>query len=135
VVRVRRLMTIKNMTLTAMPKSTLMTAQLSIEVYYQPYPATIGKATDPIEPFSQKEMSTLDTIASYPVVFTPETQPVSVQEPSLVGEEPTTLSVVDPFSAPSSQTTFIPTSTPTPSPLVSPTVSLVPTKTPTPSLP
>lgn len=79
VVKVRRLMTVKNMTLTAVPKSSLMTAQLSIEVYYQPFPATIGKATDPIEPFSQKEMSTLDTIASYPVVFTPETQPVSAR--------------------------------------------------------
>ena len=125
VVRVRRLMTIKNMALTAIPKSMLMTAQLSVEVYYQPFPTTIGKATDPIEPFSQKEINTLDKVASYPVMFTAETPSLTSQEIPLVGEEPTTFSVLDPFFSASTQTTFIPTSTPTPSllPLSSPTAS------------
>ena len=129
VVRVRRLMTIKNMALTAMPKSTLMTAQLSIEVYSQPLPTTIGKASDPIEPFSQKEIDTLDKVASYPVVFTTETQPLSPQEPSPVGREPTTPTVADPFT--NSEIKITPS--PTPLPTLTTTPSPTSTETPEPT--
>jgi len=129
VVRVRRLMTIKNMALTAIPKSTQITAQLSIEVYYQPLPATIGKASDPFEPFSQKEIDTLDKVASYPLAFTTETQPLSPQKPSPVGREPTTPTVADPFT--NSEIKIIPSPTQLPTVSSTPSSTLSPTPEPT----
>jgi len=129
VVRIRRFMTIENMGLTALPKSNLMSALLSIEVYYQSLPITIGKASDPIELFSQKEIDTLEKVALYPIVFATEMQPLSSQKTSTVGEEPTTFSVLDPFT--DSEIKIRPS--PTPLPTLSTTPSPTSSETPEPT--
>jgi len=129
VVKIRRFMTIENMGLTALPKSNLMSALLSIEVYYQSLPITIGKASDPIELFSQKEIDTLEKVALYPIVFATEMQPLSSQKTSTVGEEPTTFSVLDPFT--DSEIKIRPS--PTPLPTLSTTPSPTSSETPEPT--
>ena len=106
--------------------STQLSARLTIDVFYANLPATLGKASDPLEPFSQKELSTLDTIRSYPIAYAPGLG-VSSQPSSVVGVEPTTPVVLDPFfpQAKAVTPTRIPTPLPTiirePSPLSSPT--------------
>jgi hypothetical protein len=132
-VRVRRLLRVKDMVITAMPKSNLITAKLTIEVFYLPLPQTIGKISDSLEPFSQKELATIEKIKSYPIMYDSEIMPISPQEIPTIGDIPTEPVVSDPFSAPSIET-VLPTSSPTPSPLLSPTASPTATiKAPTPS--
>ena len=132
-VRVRRLMRVKDMVITSMPKSNLITAKLTIEVFYLPLPQTIGKISDALDPFSQKELATIEKIKSYPIMYDSEIMPISPQETPALGDIPTEPAVADPFSAPSIET-VVPTSSPTPSPLLSPTASPTATiKAPTPS--
>jgi Tfp pilus assembly protein PilO len=130
--RVRRLMRIKDMQLTSLPKSNLVTAKLSIEVFYQPLPTSIGKASDPMEPLSQKEMDTLEKVTSFPVVYATGVQPTLYGTPAVIGEEPRSPALIDPFSLPRRRTAPAPASNPTPSPTVS--ITPKPTSQPTPSL-
>lgn len=120
--RVRRLLRIKSLELSAVPKSTDMTARLGIEVFYLPLPTTIGKASDPLKPFSEQELSTLAKIRSYPIAYAPEGAQTSTG-PSVVGQEPTVPVLSDPF---------FPSTAPVVSPLV-PSISPVPS--PSPSIP
>ena len=132
-VRVRRLLRVKDMVITAIPKSNLITAKLTIEVFYLPLPQTIGKISDALEPFSQEELATIEKIKSYPIMYDSEIMPISPQETPALGDIPTEPAVADPFSAPSTET-VLPTSSPTPRPLLSPTASPTATiKAPTPS--
>jgi Tfp pilus assembly protein PilO len=136
-VQVRRLLRIKRMELTAVPKSTAMNMKLVIEVFYSPLPTSISKVSDSIEPFSAKELATIQKLSSYPIVYQ-MTQPVqSLVGASGVREAPNVPVLTDPFSKPGSQTipvvTVKPSPTMTVSPSVKPTISITPTARLTPS--
>lgn len=124
-IRVRRLLRIKDLVLTALPKSTHMSAKLTIEVFYSLLPLSIGKATDVLLPFTLRETTTLEKIASFPIAYAQNSQAMSPLTPSIIGEEPTSPSVLDPFS--------LPRSIMTPSPTLSPTPSVIPQATPSPT--
>ena len=140
-VRVRRLMRVKNMEITSLPKSTLITAKITLEFFYLPFPATLGKASDPLEPFSQKELGVLAKLASYPVSYAGSMQPIYIDDASVTPNVPTTPAVSDPFfpvqrtgapgpnASPTPRPTPIPTSTPKPTsqPTSSPTSFPTPT--------
>jgi len=130
-VRVRRLLRIKRLELTAVPKSTAMNMKLIIEVFYAPLPSSISKVSDIIDPFSSKELATIQKLNTYPIVY-----PMQQSLPSLVGtpvtrDAPTVPVLTDPFSKPGSQIKPIVTPKPSPSvsvfPSVKPTISLTPT--------
>jgi len=128
-IRVRRLMRVKDLVLTSMPKSNLITAKLTVEVFYLPFPQTIGKISDVIEPFSQKEMTTLATIQSFPMLFSMGSG-ASVQSITPVKTIlPTAPSVVDPFAPIRPRAIISPTPMTTLLPSVSP-IRLSPTSTP-----
>ena len=114
-VRVRRLLRVKDMVLTSMLKSDQMAAKLTIEVFYLPFPQSIGKPSDVVEPFSQKELATLEKVASYPIMYVADVKPSSDQTPSVAVELPTVPVVMDPFSP------FIPVLISSPTPMATPT--------------
>ncbi len=98
-IRVRRLMRIKSLELTAIPKSTMMNMKLAVEVFYSPLPASIGKATDSLPPLTPKELETLEKLDRYPIAYSisvPEVAQVTAGTP--VREAPTVPVLTDPFS-------------------------------------
>lgn len=150
-VKVRRLMRIKTISLNSLPRTTLVTVKLTIEMFYTPLPLSIGKPSDPLEPFSQKELATLTQLGTYPVVYATSAQ-LPLGGSSVVGVEPATPAVIDPFYSSSrylpvlnvpitltptpplarsgATPTVSPRSTPSPKPTVKPTTA--PTLSPTP---
>jgi len=135
-VRVRRLMRVKDMMLTSIPKSSMMTAKMKIEVFYLPLPQTIGKPSDVLEPFSQKELTLLDKISSYPIMFAMGADLLSPGATQEVFERPTVPVVSDPFSSPRRILTPTPVRelTPSPTPVLVPRISPSPISSPSSSL-
>jgi len=119
--RVRRLMRIKDLTLSSLPKTNRIMAQLVIEMFYLPLPVSIGKPSDPLEPFSQRELETLGKIASFPIVYASGGAPVFTNSAPVQGNVPTEPSVLDPFAPPKRVITPVPSLTPRPTPLATAT--------------
>lgn len=143
-IKVRRLVRVKNMILSTFPKSDQVSAKLSLEVFYLPLPQSIGKASDSLEPFSQKEITTLETLGSYALAFEVVSPMSSLDSTPISAEEPTAPSILDPFAGPTRIATPRPTPSPTPtspltptpssktSPTGTPKATSTPTATPTP---
>lgn len=141
-VKVRRLLRVRGLELSAIPKTRRLTARLSIEVFYAALPTTLGKASDPLVPFSQQELDVLEKIRSYPIMYSIGGG-TSVQSSQAVGVEPTTPALIDPFYP--LQTQIINPSTssstlklsPTPTQFITPgasSVSATVKKTPSPTI-
>lgn len=92
-VKVRRLVRVRDASLSFLKTKQAMSADIDLDVFYQPLPTTLGKASESIEALSQKQIDTLGTITSYPVAYqvTSGTAPV-------VGTEPKNPSMVNPFN-------------------------------------
>jgi len=125
-IRVRRLMRIRDVALTSMPKTNLITAKLVVEVFYLPLPLSIGKPSDSLEPFTQQELSTIEKLQLYPIVYASDISVSPVQTTPVVTEIPTTPAVLDPF-APLRSATY---TTPTPSPVIIITPKQTPSASP-----
>ena len=89
IVKVRRLILVKNFELGTSEKTGLLTARINLESYYIPSPTTIGKASDTIDPFSAQELALVEKLISYSVVF---------ETVSLTGESGSSPANPDPFS-------------------------------------
>jgi|GEM_PF-3465717 len=133
-VQVRRLMRVKDIKLTSMLNSNFFTVKLSIEVYYLPFPLSIGKPSDPLEVFSQKELATLEKIKSYPIMYAFDMQSISPQEAPVLGDVPTVPVVLDPFFSPKTNIVLIPLLSETPEEIPSESPSATQSSTPEPSL-
>jgi len=132
--KVRRLMRVKSLSLSAVPKSTQMSAKLTLEFFYLALPSSIGKPSDPLDPFSQKELEILEKLSSYPIAYQTQTQSASGGQTAVIGEEPAIPALLDPFSRPRSKVTPTPSSGVTPAPSAKitpvPTTKLTPSGTP-----
>jgi len=92
-VRVRRLMRVSDMVITSMPRSSMVTAKLVIEVFYLPLPTTIGKPGNPLESLSQKELTILEKLRTYPIIYNR-----SIGTGESQGAAPVVPAVSDPFA-------------------------------------
>jgi len=141
-VKVRRLLRVRGLELSAIPQVLRLTARLSIEVFYAALPTTLGKASDSLAPFSQQELDILEKIRSYPIMFPTNIGDTSPQSSLTVGVELTTPVLSDPFFPKKTQMiTATPSATPKLSPmptqLTLPSVSSVsatPKKIPSPTI-
>jgi len=137
-IQVLRLLRVKNLSLSALPRSTFMNVKLEVESFYLSLPVSIGKPLDPLETFSEKELATLEKIASYPIAYTFIPQSVSSSQPTVPVEVPTIPVITDPFAISEKTLIRVPIRNVTPSPveilIPQPTATMSATGSPKPTV-
>jgi len=115
-----------------------MNVKLEVESFYLSLPVSIGKPLDPLETFSEKELATLEKIASYPIAYTFIPQSVSSSQPTVPVEVPTIPVITDPFAISEKTLIRVPIRNVTPSPveilIPQPTATMSATGSPKPTV-